>query len=87
MKTITKLMTERSRLDAELLAMPLPVGSTDDEWEHVFDRKCDVEDAILAAVATTIDGLRHQVAILAQRAVNGFDVGAELARLGVQRDA
>ena len=86
--TIPSLMSERDRLDAKLAAMPPSVGSTDDAWESVFDRKCDVEDAIMTREATTIEDLRRQIAMLARRAVDGLDVATELVRLWErQRDA
>ena len=75
------LISKRDSLDAMLAAMPVPAGSNDHEWEVVFDRKCDIEDAIMAGDATTIGNLRRQVSILAQRAIDGLDVAASLARL------
>ena len=75
------LISKRDSLDAMLAAMPVPAGSNDHEWEVVFDRKCDIEDAIMAGDATTIGNLRRQVSILAQRAAMISTWPPSLARL------
>ena len=77
--TITNMMQQRAALDATLDAIP-PASAQ--AFEEIFDRKWQIEQTILESKAITLDELKRQIAILAERACDvGDAVADDLARL------
>lgn len=78
--TIDSLMKDRAALTAEIDAIPTDLAS-EPAFKRAFDRKWKVERSILAQKPTTLDELKYQLRILADRYRDLGDPQPELERL------
>jgi hypothetical protein len=79
--TIANMMQHRAALDATLDAIPGDL-SREQEFKDIFDREWQIKQTILGCRATTLDAIKQQIRILAQRAHDvGDTVAEELERL------
>jgi hypothetical protein len=74
--TIDNLMQDRAALTAQIEAI-----QPDQSIDETFRRRWQLEEVILGCHAMTIDEIKVQLRILADRARDGADVALDLERL------